>query len=305
MTETVDGFVLVDKPVGLTSQQCVTRVKRALGAAKAGHAGTLDPLATGLLVVGLGRATRLLGYLSGQDKQYAATIRLGQATVSDDAQGEWLGERTDATGLTTAAITAAMAAYAGDITQVPSAVSAIKVGGQRAYALVRAGEEVTLTARAVTVTRFTLQARRDQDGWVDLDVTVDCSSGTYVRALARDLGRDLGVGGHLTALRRTRVGTLSVAGAVTLEEISTAAVRGLGEVAGLVAPRVDVPASAVPAITTGRAIDLDLGHLAALFADGRFLALYRPDPAPPGRARPVAVFADPCVPAHLQQTGCE
>jgi tRNA pseudouridine55 synthase len=214
------GLIVVDKPTGMTSHDVVARVRRLAGTRRVGHGGTLDPMATGVLVIGVGRATRLLTYVIGADKGYAATIRLGQATVTDDSQGEVISS-TPADPVSDEAIRAGLAALTGDIAQVPSAVSAIKVNGQRAYARVRAGESVALAARQVTVARLDLLAtRRERPGVIDLDVEVDCSSGTYIRALARDLGAGLGVGGHLTALRRTFVGGFTLAEAVTLDELA-------------------------------------------------------------------------------------
>lgn len=220
------GIVLVDKPEGITSHGVVSRLRRALGTRKVGHAGTLDPMATGLLVAGVGPSTRLLTYLVGLDKQYEATIRLGRATTTDDREGEPLGEQGDASGIDDDAIAAVIATLSGVIQQRPSSVSAIKVDGQRSYARVRAGEEVELPAREVTVSEFDVLERRDPageggapQGSVDLDVRVTCSSGTYIRALARDLGEALGVGGHLTALRRTRVGPFHVDAAVELDAL--------------------------------------------------------------------------------------
>ncbi|HWN32921.1 MAG TPA: tRNA pseudouridine(55) synthase TruB, partial [Pseudonocardia sp.] len=199
------GLVVVDKPGGLTSHDVVGRLRRLLGTRKIGHAGTLDPMATGVLVLGVERATRLLGHLALDTKAYAATIRLGVATSTDDAEGEVTATR-DAGAVDEAEVRAGMAALTGAIEQVPSSVSAIKVDGKRAYRRVRDGEQVELAARPVTVAEFALDAVHRGDGHTDLDVRVECSSGTYVRALARDLGAGLGVGGHLTALRRTRVG---------------------------------------------------------------------------------------------------
>src|SRR5690606_8025379 len=201
------GILLVDKPGGLTSHDVVARTRRAFGTHKVGHAGTLDPMATGLLVIGVEGATRLLTYIVGADKTYFATIRLGQSTVTDDAEGEIIQD-ADAGAIreiTTTQIATGMAALTGEIAQVPSAVSAIKVDGRRAYDRVRAGEQVELKSRSVTVARFDVLAARHGEGYLDLDVVVDCSSGTYIRALARDLGASLGVGGHLTVLRRTRI----------------------------------------------------------------------------------------------------
>ncbi len=208
------GILLVDKPGGVTSHDIVARARRALNTRKIGHAGTLDPMATGLLVLGVGHATRLLTYVVGLDKTYEATIRLGVTTDSDDADGVETA-RADAGGVTDDAIHRGIRALSGPISQVPSTVSAIKVGGRRAYDLARAGEQVELKARDVVISRFEVRGIRRGGDVVDVDVVVDCSSGTYIRALARDLGADLGVGGHLTALRRTRIGPFDVADAVT------------------------------------------------------------------------------------------
>ena len=210
-----DGLLVVDKPPGWTSHDVVGRARRLAGTRKVGHAGTLDPMATGVLVLGIGRATRLLGHLALTDKAYDATIRLGATTVTDDAEGELVQVR-DASAVSDAAVATAVAALTGEVEQVPSSVSAIKVDGKRSYARVRAGEDVVLTARRVLVSRFEVLARRGDD----LDVTVECTTGTYVRALARDLGAALGVGGHLTALRRTRVGPFGLDAARTLEQLA-------------------------------------------------------------------------------------
>jgi tRNA pseudouridine55 synthase len=212
------GLVIIDKPAGITSHDAVRRLRKVAKTRRVGHAGTLDPMATGVLILGLGRATRLLGHLALTNKDYTATIRLGQSTVTDDAEGDIMEER-DATAVTDEAITREIAKLSGDILQVPTQISAIKVDGKRSYARVRAGEEVELKARPVTVSRFdVISTDRSQPGVVDLQVEVSCSTGTYVRALARDVGEALGVGGHLTALRRTRVGPFSVESAVTLPE---------------------------------------------------------------------------------------
>ncbi len=217
-----DGVLVVDKPAGWTSHDVVARVRRLAGTRKVGHAGTLDPMATGVLVVGVGRATRLLTFVTGADKEYLATVRLGVSTSTDDAEGEVL-TRTDAAGVTPADVADAVAALTGPIDQVPSAVSAIKVDGRRAYARVRAGQDVHLAARPVRVEELTVLTSRRGPGVLDLDVRVVCSSGTYVRALARDLGAGLGVGGHLTALRRTRVAGFTLADARTLDALSAEA----------------------------------------------------------------------------------
>ena len=208
------GILLVDKPAGITSHDVVSRVRKLAGTRKVGHAGTLDPMATGLLILGIDASTRLLTYLVGLDKEYLATIRLGFATTTDDAEGEPLSPAVDASGIPAEAIRAAIVPLTGKISQIPSSVSAIKVDGRRSYDRVRQGEDVTLSARAVTVTAFDVISQRPGE----LDVRIECSSGTYVRALARDLGAALGVGGHLTALRRTRVGPFSVHDAGQLGE---------------------------------------------------------------------------------------
>ncbi|UGT56766.1 tRNA pseudouridine(55) synthase TruB [Nocardia asteroides] len=216
------GLVIVDKDGGWTSHDVVARSRKLLRTKKVGHAGTLDPMATGVLVLGVERATKLLGQLILTSKAYTATIRLGQSTITDDAEGEVVAT-TPAGHVTDERIAAGVAALTGDIEQVPATVSAIKIDGERAYARARAGEDVQLAARPVTVSRFEVLARRDVDDFVDLDVEVDCSSGTYIRALARDLGAALGVGGHLTALRRTRVGPFTLEHARTLDELAAAA----------------------------------------------------------------------------------
>jgi tRNA pseudouridine55 synthase len=208
------GILLVDKPGGITSHDVVSRVRKLAGTRKVGHAGTLDPMATGLLILGIDSSTRLLTYLVGLDKEYLATIRLGFATETDDAEGDTIGVVVDATAITPEAIAAAIQTLTGVISQIPSSVSAIKVDGRRSYDRVRDGEEFTLRAREVTVTAFEVLDARPGE----LDVRVECSSGTYIRALARDLGAALGVGGHLSRLRRTRIGPFAIAEAGTLGE---------------------------------------------------------------------------------------
>jgi tRNA pseudouridine55 synthase len=236
------GLVVVDKPDGMTSHDVVARVRRIMGTRKVGHAGTLDPMATGVLVLGIERATKLLGHLALDTKAYLATIRLGSSTTTDDAQGETLST-SDTSGVTDDAVLAGIAKLTGHIQQVPSAVSAVKVDGKRAYARVRAGEQVELAARPVEVMRFDLLSTRREDGGLELDVMVECSSGTYVRALARDLGADLGVGGHLAALRRTRVGPFDLRVVTTLEKLAEnpALSLPLDDAVAAAFPRRDVP----------------------------------------------------------------
>lgn len=233
MNTTPNGILLVDKAESWTSHDVVAKSRRAFGTRKIGHAGTLDPMATGLLVLGFGPSTRLLTYLVGLGKTYSATIRLGQATVTDDREGETVSVADPAAvarlGAEPSLIGAAVGELTGAIEQAPSAVSAIKVDGRRAYDRVRAGEQVELKKRPVTIYRFEFSEPRAAEAGdgapvLDLDVTVECSSGTYIRALARDLGAALGVGGHLVALRRTHVGPFAIGAAVQTEQIAEGAV---------------------------------------------------------------------------------
>jgi tRNA pseudouridine55 synthase len=219
VTTAGDGLVVVDKPAGLTSHDVVARVRRLAGTRRVGHAGTLDPMATGVLVLGVNRATRLLGHLTLTEKAYDATIRLGATTVTDDAEGEVV-TTIPADAVTDEAVARGVAALTGELMQVPSAVSAVKVDGKRSYKRVREGEQVELPPRPVTVSDFTVRGIRRAAGFVDVDASVVCSSGTYVRALARDLGATLGVGGHLTMLRRTRVGPYDLTMAHTLDDLA-------------------------------------------------------------------------------------
>jgi len=287
----VSGLVVVDKPAGWTSHDVVGRMRRIARTKKVGHSGTLDPMATGILVLGINRATRLLGHLTLADKEYVATIRLGQSTVTDDAEGE-ITASTSASHLDEAAVRAVLPTYTGDIQQVPSSVSAIKVDGVRSYARVRAGDEVELKARPVTVSVFELDALRVEGEVVDVDVRVVCTSGTYIRALARDIGAGLGVGGHLTMLRRTRVGAFALDQARTLEELEKdLVVAGLDDVARASFPSYDLAEREAADVRFGRpltGIDLGAPGAVAVFApSGEFLALYEQRG---GVAKPVAVF---------------
>ncbi len=214
------GLVFIDKPSGWTSHDIVAKLRGIAGTRRVGHAGTLDPMATGLLVLGIDAGTKLLTFLVGADKTYEARIRLGASTITDDAEGE-ITSTADASAISGAQIELALEDLRGEIMQVPSSVSAIKVDGERAYAKVRGGDEVKLAPRPITIHRFEItSAPVVVDGFLDFDAIIECSSGTYVRALARDLGAALKVGGHLTALRRTRVGDYRVADALSMETLT-------------------------------------------------------------------------------------
>jgi tRNA pseudouridine55 synthase len=284
------GIVIVDKPAGLTSHDVVGRCRKIFATRRVGHAGTLDPMATGVLVIGIERATKILGLLTETSKSYAATIRLGQSTSTEDAEGE-ITQQVSAEQLTDAAIGAAIAGLRGDIMQVPSAISAVKVGGRRAYRLAREGRVVELAARPVRIDRFDIVAARRHDRLVDLDVEVDCSSGTYIRALARDLGDALGVGGHLIALRRTRVGRFGLDQARTLDELAERPHLSftLDEACLQLFPRRDVTAEEADAAANGRALTPAgiEGIYAATATDGRVVALLE-DAGP--RTRSVVVI---------------
>ncbi len=283
------GLVIIDKPGGMTSHDVVARVRRLAGTRKVGHAGTLDPMATGVLVVGVEKATRLLGYLTLTEKQYAATIRLGQSTSTDDAEGEVTGTAS-AVAVSAGTLAAATAGLTGEIQQVPPAVSAIKVGGQRAYRLTRAGAAPELRARPVTVYEFAVTAVRRGGDFLDVDATVRCSSGTYIRALARDLGTALGTGGHLTRLRRTRVGGYRVEDARTLEQLADRfEVLPLAQAASAVFPRRELTADEARRLANG-------GRLAPAGVSARTPATVTETPAavtetPAACSGPAAAYA--------------
>lgn len=286
------GVIVVDKAPGMTSHDVVARVRRLAGTRKVGHAGTLDPMATGVLVVGVNRATRLLGHLTLSEKAYDATVRLGATTVTDDADGEVLAT-TPADDVSDEAVAAALVPLTGEIDQVPSAVSAVKIEGKRSYKRVREGEEVDLPARRVTVRELTVLDTRREAGHLDLDVRVVCSSGTYVRAIARDLGAALGVGGHLTSLRRTRVGPYSLDNASTLDELAEDfTLLPIAEAARSAFPVRDVGEDDARVVSHGGRLPATGGGagsrpVAVFGPDGTFLALVE-DHGP--TAKPVAVF---------------
>jgi tRNA pseudouridine55 synthase len=337
------GLVIVDKPGGLTSHDVVARLRRLARTRRVGHAGTLDPMATGVLVIGIEKATRLLGHLALTEKTYQATIRLGQSTSTDDAEGEALppvqGGGRPAGAVTRAALDAGIASLTGPIMQVPPGVSAIKVNGQRAYKLTRAGQAPELAARPVTVYEFLVTATREEGDYLDVDAVVRCSSGTYIRALARDLGAALGTGGHLTALRRTAVGPYTLAQAHTLKELenqenatdererptpgptapATARqarqapwVTPLAEAAAAAFPRVDLTADEARRLAQGARLPLPNGTgmtvtgmavtgepMAALAPDGTLVALVT---AEANKLRSLAVFTEPSHPGATNLT---
>ena len=290
------GLLVLDKPAGLTSHDVVARVRRILGTRKVGHAGTLDPMATGVLVVGVNKATRLLGHLALKDKRYLATMRLGSSTVSDDREGDVLTAASEVAiaAITDGAIADAAGSFVGPIDQRPSSVSAIKVDGRRAYDRVRAGEDVELAARSVLVSRLDIVSIARSHAAIDVDVDVECSTGTYIRALARDIGADLGIGGHLISLRRTRVGpfdeTLSLA---TLEERGAQALVLMPDIARTCFAVWAVDDASAQAVRFGQRIpwlgpDTPGAVAAVVGPDGSFLALAEEHD---GTARYLAVLA--------------
>jgi tRNA pseudouridine55 synthase len=284
------GLIIVDKPAEWTSHDVVGKMRRVAGTRRVGHAGTLDPMATGVLVVGVEKATRLLGHLALTEKVYEATIRLGVRTSTDDAEGEVLGT-APAGQVAMEAIETGVAALTGPIMQVPPQISAIKVNGERAYKRARAGEDVELAARPVTVHGFDVTDVRVHDDVVDVDATVRCSSGTYIRSLARDLGAGLGVGGHLTYLRRTRVGPYDLSMARTIEQLTESCViLPIGEAVSAAFPRMDVTDEQARVVSHGgrlAAAGLGAGPVGVFGPDGTLLALAEES----GRAmKPLAVF---------------
>jgi tRNA pseudouridine55 synthase len=303
---TDSGIVIVDKPGGMTSHDVVARVRRLAGTRRVGHAGTLDPMATGVLVVGVEKATRLLGHLTLTVKTYEATIRLGQATSTDDAEGE-PHPTPPVTDVTPDSLAAAVASLSGEIQQVPPGVSAIKVNGQRAYKLTRAGAAPELAARPVTVYSFDVTETRTDSGFLDLDAVIRCSSGTYIRALARDLGTALGTGGHLTALRRTQVGPYGISAAHPLSTLDiTTSLIPLSAAAAASFPSRHLTPEETVRLSHGNALQwtppeppvppaplapvprASSAPIAAFAPDGTLVALLEERA---GYARPLAVFA--------------
>jgi tRNA pseudouridine55 synthase len=268
------ALVLIDKQQGWTSHDVVAKLRGILGTRKIGHAGTLDPMATGLLVLGVDGGTKLLQFISGSDKQYIATIRLGSVTHTDDAEGEILSSAS-AVAVTKGQIDAEIAKLTGEITQVPSSVSAIKVDGKRAYDLVREGQEVELKGRQVTVSTFqrTSDLRQVED-FLDFDVVVDCSSGTYIRALARDIGAALGVGGHLTELRRTKIGNFDLTNAAEIDKPPV--VIPLSEAVLKLFPAIELTFDQAQDIVHGKRITWDTNGIVAATWNSELLAVLEP-----------------------------
>ena len=270
----VSGIALIDKQQGFTSHDVVAKLRKLLGTKKIGHAGTLDPMATGLLLLGIGSGTKLMQFLSGLDKTYEATIRLGASTSTDDAEGE-IGQAQDASKVSKDELAREIFKLTGNIEQVPSSVSAIKVDGKRAYDLVRAGEEVVLKSRSVTVSRFEVIGEPSVVGqYLDINVEVDCSSGTYIRALARDLGESLGVGGHLTALRRTRIGAFEVSNASGISEEPTLVTNV--EVLKMLMPEVAISPQQEIDLRHGKRLALEIAGMSCATANGRLVAVIEP-----------------------------
>lgn len=288
----IPGLLLVDKPEGITSHDVVSRVRKLLGTRKVGHAGTLDPMATGLLVLGIESGTKLLTFIVGKYKTYEATIRLGSSTVTDDREGDVLSQasRDQIKAITSDVILSGIEKLSGVIQQKPSSVSAIKVDGERAYAKVRAGEEVDLPSREVTVSRFdVVNEIRFTENHIDLDVVVDCSSGTYIRALARDLGTDLGVGGHLTYLRRTRVGEFEVVNAFDFTAGAELNVIPIAEAAQGSLPSLEISRQEVIDLRHGKRIAGDVAQPTAALCEGELIAVL--EPAGSGILKSLVVFS--------------
>ncbi|MET9697526.1 tRNA pseudouridine(55) synthase TruB [Streptomyces sp. NPDC006529] len=292
-----DGLVIVDKPSGFTSHDVVAKMRGIARTRRVGHAGTLDPMATGVLVLGVEKATKLLGHLALTEKEYLGTIRLGQNTLTDDAEGD-LTSSTDASGVTREAVDEGIAKLSGEIMQVPSKVSAIKINGVRSYKRARDGEDFEIPARPVTISSFQVYDMREaeaEDGTkvVDLVVSVVCSSGTYIRALARDLGADLGVGGHLTALRRTRVGPYKLDRARTLDQHQEElTVMPIADAAAAAFPRWDLDARRASLLGNGVRLEMPeeypVGRSVAVFGpQGTLLGLVENKN---GKAKSLAVF---------------
>ena len=287
----MDGFLVVDKAPAMTSHDVVAVARKALGTRKVGHAGTLDPMATGVLVLGFGNGTRLLQYITDGDKSYVATVELGAATVTDDQEGEVISE-ADTSNITDDQIKTGLSKMVGEIQQRPSSVSAVKVAGERAYDRVRAGEVFELAARAITISSLNILDIRRNGSRIEIDIDVTCSAGTFIRAIARDLGNDLKVGGHLSALRRTRVAGFSIDQAITFEALKGQEFKALdlSDVARQTFKVRELALDEVAELSFGRPLTSNVGDeiFAALSPDNRLIALLKNEI---GKAKPIAVFA--------------
>ena len=286
-----EGFLVLDKEPGMTSHDCVAIARRALGTKKVGHAGTLDPMATGILVLGFGNGTRLLQYITEGDKTYLATVVLGAATVTDDREGEIIST-ADTSAVTDEAIRASLQSMIGTIAQRPSSVSAVKIDGERAYDRVRAGEKVELPSRQVTITQLDISRIARVDNQIQIDIEVTCSAGTYIRAIARDCGDALGVGGHLSALRRTRVGAFDLSKSISLAQLKEGDFTALAlvDLAAQTFPVRKLALDEVLELSFGRALVSNPSEeiFAAISSDNRLIALLANRD---GRAKPISVFA--------------
>ena len=287
----MDGFLVVDKAPAMTSHDVVAVARKALGTRKVGHAGTLDPMATGVLVLGFGNGTRLLQYITDGDKSYLATVVLGAATVTDDQEGEIISE-ADASMITDEEIKSGLSKMVGEIQQRPSSVSAVKVAGERAYDRVRAGEVFELAARTITISSLDVLDIRRTGSRIEIDIDVTCSAGTFIRAIARDLGNDLSVGGHLSALRRTRVAGFSIGQAITFEALKGQDYKALelSDVARQTFNVRELALDEVAELSFGRPLTSNVSDeiFAALSPDNRLIALLKNEI---GKAKPIAVFA--------------
>jgi tRNA pseudouridine55 synthase len=287
----MDGFLVVDKAPAMTSHDVVAVARKALGTRKVGHAGTLDPMATGVLVLGFGNGTRLLQYITDGDKSYIATVVLGAATVTDDQEGEVISE-ADASNISDEQIKSGLSKMVGEIQQRPSSVSAVKVAGERAYDRVRAGEVFELAARTITISSLVVLDIRRTGTRIEIDIDVTCSAGTFIRAIARDLGDDLNVGGHLSSLRRTRVAGFAIDQAITFEALKSQDFKALdlSDVARQTFTVRELALDEVAELSFGRPLTSNASDeiFAALSPDNRLIALLKNEI---GKAKPIAVFA--------------
>jgi tRNA pseudouridine55 synthase len=285
------GFLVVDKEPGMTSHDVVSVARRALGTRKVGHAGTLDPMATGILVLGFNNGTRLLQYITDGDKDYSATIVLGAATLTDDAEGEVIST-ADASGITDQQINDELVKMKGVISQRPSSVSAVKIDGERAYDRVRSGEEVVLPSREITISSLEIIQIRRLDERIEIDIKVTCSAGTFIRAIARDCGDGLGVGGHLNSLRRTRIAGFGLDRAVTLEQLKSKSFESLdiADVARATFAVREIGLDEKIELSFGRALEAnqDTKIYAGIDSSNQLIALLQ---NVDGKAKPLAVFA--------------